>query len=307
MASGGFRFGVVVLNWNGRDFLDDCLSSVLASDHPDFFVLLVDNASTDGSVEWVQGAFEGVEVLALPRNLRFAGGNNAGIERALQRGADAIVLLNNDTRVDPGWLRALAEVLAAEEGVGVVGPRICYFDEPELIWYGGGRFIRPLGWVFHRALRRRVDERADPAGPTDWVSGCALAARAEVWRRLGGLDESYYIYAEDVDFCLRARRMGVEIRYQPAALVLHKVSASVGGAVSAFKAYHKSRAGLHLLRRHLRVWELPGALAGRAVHDGAVALRLLAGGHGGAAAAVLRAWVDAARGRVGFPVGEDGP
>ncbi len=305
MPADGLRLGVVVLNWNGREHLSDCLGSVLANDHPDFFVLLVDNASSDGSVQWTREHFPQVEILSLPRNLRFAGGNNAGAEQALQRGAQILLLLNNDTRMDPHCLSVLSARFAENEHLGIAGPRICYFDDPSRIWYGGGRWHRTLGWVSHRALRRPVADGADPAGPTDWVSGCALAVRARLWKELEGLDEGYYIYAEDVDFCLRAARQGAEIAYEPRALVLHKVSASVGGAVSAFKAYHKSRAGLRLIRRHSRGWRAPGAVAGRAAFDLATALRSAAMGRPRAAAAVARAWWDAAFGRLGYPVGKD--
>ena len=305
MVTAPLRVGVVVLNWNGREHLNDCLSSVLANDHSDFFVLVVDNASTDGSVEWMREHFPEVEVLVLPGNLRFAGGNNAGAKKALELGAELVLLLNNDTRMDPACLSRLEGVFRDHPTVAVAGPRICYFDDPGRIWYGGGYLRKSLGWVSHRALRRKITDRADPPGPTGWVSGCSLAVRGSLWQRLGGLDESYYIYAEDVDFCLRADALGAEIWYEPRALVLHKVSASVGGTVSAFKAYHKTRAGLQLFLRHTSGLQKVCALLGRIFYDGATAALLLVRGHPRAAAAVVEAWVDTVAGRTGFPVGDE--
>lgn len=249
MTAAPLRLGVVVLNWNGRAHLDACLRSLAASDHPDHFVVVVDNGSEDDSVAWMRAHHAEVELLALDANLRFAGGNNLGAARALERGAEIVLVLNNDTEVAPDTLRRIAEAFTEVE-VGIVGPRIVYAREPTKIWYGGGIYHRRSGRASHRALRAAADAGLDPAGPTDWVTGCALAVRAQAWRALGGLDEGFYIYSEDVDFCLRARAAGWLVRYQPAACVLHAVSASVGGHFSPFKAYHRTRSRRQLFRRH---------------------------------------------------------
>ena len=248
MGDGVARLGVVVLNWNGREHLGPCLDSLLASDHPDFFVVVVDNGSRDGSVEYLRGRGD-VELVALDENRRFSGGNNAGAARAIELGAEILLILNNDTTIESDALRRLAATLR-EGRHGIAAPRIVLADDPGRIWYGGGVFDPRTGYVGHRAIRRPVDAGADPPGETDWVTGCALAIEADLWQRLGGLDSAYYIYAEDVDLCLRARRLGVTIAYCPGAVVYHAVSASVGGGASPFKAYHRTRARRQLLRRH---------------------------------------------------------
>lgn len=279
------RMGVVVLNWNGRPYLEGCLSSLAEQDHPDHFVVLVDNGSEDGSADFVRTRFPGVEILELGENRRFAGGNNAGAAHALERGADVLLILNNDTEATPGFLRSLDGAFE-DPAVGIAGPRVVHADRPERIWYGGGRFDPAWGFARHRALRARVGAGADPAGPTDWVTGCALAVRAEVWRELGGLDEEFYIYAEDVDFCLRARAAGWSVAYVPAAVLHHAVSASVGGRMSRFKAYHRTRSRRQLARRHAH-----GLLAGPTgfLYDAALAGFLLLRGAPGAAGAVFEA------------------
>lgn len=297
------RLGVVVLNWNGRQHLADLLPGLLASDHPDYSVIVVDNASRDGSVDWLRREFPQVECVALDENRRFAGGNNAGAEHALRSGAEQLLILNNDTRIDPHCLRILAEGLQSDDGIGIVGPRICYDHEPCRIWYGGGILHRSLGWVSHRALRSSIDAGKDPAGSTDWVSGCALAVRGSVWSELGGLDESFYIYAEDVDFCLRARARGWSIHYEPEARLLHKVSASVGGDSSPFKSYHKARSGLQLFRRHVPGAMWPLTLLARSAHDLAMVGREISRGRFGSAGAVLQAWWDLPSGRNRYEVG----
>lgn len=304
MTSNPPRLGVVVLNWNGLDHLRELLPSLYASEYPEFFVLVVDNGSGDASVAWVRREFPATELLALGENRRFSGGNNAGATRALELGAEIVLLLNNDTTVAPDCLHWLARAFQEDAELGVAGPRICYYDEPERIWYGGGKIVRSLGVVSHRAIRRGVNEGVDPRGETDWVSGCALAVRKEIWSSLGGLDEGYYIYAEDVDFCLRAADLGAKILYEPSALVMHKVSASVGGANSAFKSYHKSRAGLRLFRRHNSGLALLSAYCGLAAHDLAAIAWSLLRGNVRAAAAIVRAWIDAMSGHQSFQVGD---
>lgn len=249
MTAGPARLGVVVLNWNGREHLGPCLASLARSDHPDHFVVVVDNGSEDGSVEWMRTEHPEIELVALATNRRFAAGNNAGADRAIELGAELLLVLNNDTEVEPDALRELAAVFHDPQ-VGLAGPRIVYATDRPTIWYGGGRYDRWSGRASHRALRRPVHAGEDPAGPTDWVTGCALAVRAKTWLQLGGLDESFYIYAEDVDFCLRARAAGWRAHYVPRACIAHAVSASVGGHFSPFKAYHRTRSRRQLFRRH---------------------------------------------------------
>lgn len=292
------RIGVVVLNWNGLAHLRTCLPSVLASRYPDFLVVLADNGSSDGSVDWVRQETPQVKVVENGANLRFAEGNNAGCRRALAEGAEVLFLLNNDTWLDPGTLGHLGRGFAEDPRLGILGPRICYRHDPDRIWYGGGLADLRWGRIAHRAIRRSAAGGHDPPGPTAWVTGCALAVRRAVWEELNGLDPAYYIYGEDVDFCLRARARGWSIRYDPAGRVLHEVSASVGGHLSRFKTYHKTRSQLQLFGRHARVrhWvTLAPALLAR---DALMLLYLLARGAPSAAAALAAAWWDAPRSRV---------
>lgn len=281
------RLGVVVLNWNGRDHLERCLDSLALQDHPDFFVLVVDNGSRDGSADMVR-AREAVELLALDTNLRFAGGNNAGAARAAELGAKVILILNNDTVLEPQALAALATEMA-DANHAIAAPRIVHADRPDRIWFGGGIFSARTGHVAHRAIRRPVQAGADPPGLTAWVTGCALAIRTDLWQRLGGLDEVFYIYSEDVDLCLRARAVGARIGYCPSATLAHAVSSSVGGEASAFKAYHRTRARRQLLRRHGRGFLWP---VGLFVQDLAWAAAKLARGHVAAAQAVVQAMLE---------------
>ncbi len=289
---------VIVLNWNGLADTRALLPTLARSRMPDGWrlrVMVVDNGSTDGSVAAIAAEFPDVELVPLPSNLRFAGGNNEGLRRAIGRGDDAIMLLNNDTEADPGMLEHLILALEQEPDFGAVAPLI-YFGAPsQRIWYAGGRCIPALGHASHRGLRALDDGRYRSAEETGYLTGCALLAWRAVWERAGLLDERYFIYAEDCDWCLRARAAGVRLLFVPTARLWHKVSAS-SGAQSPWKIYQRLRANLTMFARHARgparlTW-LPAFAAQQVV----LAVWLAARGQLAAALAVPRAFLDAARG-----------
>ncbi len=240
---------IIILNWNGQEVLGPCLDSLMRVTDPQLEIIVVDNGSTDSSREIVRQGFPGVELIENGENLLFAAGNNVGIEVALERGAEFILLLNNDTEVDPLFA---AEMLRAfdDSAVGVAGPKIYYYDDQERIWYGGGGFNRLTGVPFHRGLRRVEGSFDDTPGETGWVTGCALMARREVFEQIGHLDPSYTIYCEDVDFCLRAASAGWSLRYVPSAKLWHKVSSSSGGGMTPFKLENRIAGTWKLFARH---------------------------------------------------------
>jgi GT2 family glycosyltransferase len=244
---------VIILNWNGREVIGPCLDSLMRVTDPSLEIIVVDNGSTDSSQEIVRKDFPGVELIENGKNLLFAAGNNVGIDAALDRGARLILLLNNDTEVDPSFA---AQMLAAfdDPAVGVAGPKIYYHDDPERIWYGGGGFNGLTGVPFHHGLRRMDGSFTDRPGPTGWVTGCALMARREVYEQIGPLDPSYAIYCEDVDLCLRAAEAGWSLRYVPSAKVWHKVSSSSGGGMTPFKLENRIASTWKLFSRHRPLW-----------------------------------------------------
>ena len=258
-------------------------------------VMVVDNGSTDGSPAAISGEFPNVEFVVLAENRRFAGGNNEGLRRAMARMDDAIMLLNNDTEADPGMLEHLILALEQEPRAGAVAPLI-YFGAPSrTIWYAGGRCIPALGHASHRGLRTLDDGRYRSLEETGYLTGCALLAWRSVWERTGLLDERYFIYAEDCDWCLRARAAGFRLLFVPTARLWHKVSAS-SGTGSPWKIYQRLRANLTMFARHARgparlTW-LPAFAAQQLV----LAVWLAVRGQLAAALAVPRAFIDAARG-----------
>lgn len=291
---------VIVLSWNGAALTRDTLRSLGDCRLPEgwrLHTLVVDNASHDGSPQMVRDEFPAAELLALTENRRFAGGNNAGLERALAAGADAVMLLNNDVVADPGMLEKLLAALAEEPTAAAVAPLIYFAPPTDRIWYAGGRCRPWLAHSSHRAIHERDRGQFRSVEETGYLTGCCLLATAEAWRKVGMLDERYYIYAEDADWCLRARAAGFKLLFVPTARLWHRVSASSGGAMNPWKVYQRLRANILLWSRNARgvarlTW-LPALLAQQAAY----ALLLFARGHAAAALAVPRALLDAMTGK----------
>jgi hypothetical protein len=293
------RLEIVVLNWNGLEDTRALLRSLRACRAPEGWtnaVLVVDNGSSDGSATALEMEFPEIAVLALGENRRFAGGNNAGLKDALDRGADAVMLLNNDTEADPALCERLLLALEQDPDAGAAAPLIYFAPPSQQIWYAGGRCVPALGFAAHRGLRSRDDGRYRAVERTGYLTGCCLLATRAAWERVGPLDERYFIYAEDADWCLRARAAGFKLLFVPTARLWHKVS-STTGAASYFKIYQRSRANLELFSRHARgLGRLTWGPA-YAVQQVALAAWLLASGNFSAARAVPQALWDAARGR----------
>ena len=241
---------VIVLNYNGLAFNEACLRSLAGTTYPAMRLLLVDNGSDDGSVEWVERNRKDVAVLRTGINGGWAAGNNAGIRRALADEASYVWLLNNDTEVEPDCLARLVETAERDARIGLVSPQIRCFADRERVWFEGGEVSREALMVRHCELPRfrtlRIDGR--------YVSGCAMLVRRDVFDRVGLIDERFFMYYEDADFCLRASEAGFRSEVVPEAVLYHKVAASSGGVgehMSAFHAYHILRSEMLFWRRQL--------------------------------------------------------
>jgi GT2 family glycosyltransferase len=212
----------------------------------------VDNASSDGTVETVKEKFPSVKIISNPKNLRFAGGNNVGIEYALQNKSDFVLLLNNDTEVDPNFLSELVRFAENDSRIGIVGPKIFYYYDQKRIWFAGGRVDYWKGWISHIGIREIDHGQYDTAREVDYITGCCMLVKREVVEKIGKLDESYFIYGEDTDWCLRASRADYKLAYVPSSVIWHKVSASSGGNLSWFKNWNKLKSQLRLMARYAK-------------------------------------------------------
>ena len=256
---------MVVVNWNGREVLPDCLGSLAASGYPQLRLILVDNASQDDSVAYVRERFPQCAVIPAGANLRWAGGNNLALAQLAREGwpQDQVLLLNNDTIVPAGSLECLTAALRDQPQAWAATPRILYADDPSRIWYDGGRVGAWTGWVRHAGIRLRADSPAPRRRWIEYGTGCALLLSRRALQVCGRLDPAYHFYGEDVDYCLRLRAAGGRILQVSAAVILHKVSMALGAA-GPRKVYLRSRSHLRLLRGHWPRWRWPFLLPAQA-------------------------------------------
>jgi GT2 family glycosyltransferase len=246
------RVLVLVLTWNGRALTEACLDSVLHMDGPPFDVLVVDNASTDGTPAALCARYgPRITVQENAHNLLFAGGMNAGLERALDAGYDYVLLMNNDVVADRGMLQALLAAAAADPRIAAVGPKIYFFDQPEIIWFAGGELSLWRGWPRHLGLRERDRGQHDAPRDVDYLTGCAFLVRRSALAEVGLFDTGFAMYAEDADWSFRARARGWRLVYAPQARLWHRVSASAG-ARSWYKIRRRTASQWRFLRRHAR-------------------------------------------------------
>jgi GT2 family glycosyltransferase len=209
------------LNSNRRADTLECLGSLAKGTYRNHKVIVLDNHSTDGSIEAVRVAFPDVEVIELPENLGYAGNNNIGIQAALNRGAEWILVLNEDTIVAPDCLAQLVEVGESDSRNGIIGPMVYHHSEPTVIQSAGGRINRR--WeAFHLAQNEADRRQFFAPHAVDWISGCAIAVRRAVIDQVGMIDPRYFYYWEETEWCLRAARAGWRIVHVPAAKIWHK-------------------------------------------------------------------------------------
>lgn len=215
---------IVVLNWNGWHDTLPCLESLHAVRYPNVRVIVVDNGSTDESIAMIRGAHPEATLIETGANLGFADGNNIGIQRALDSGADYVLLLNNDTVVAPDFLGHLVDAVEATPDVHVAGPMVYYFDAPERIWSAGGAVDWARGDTAMLGLGETDHGQfGDAPRRVDFVTGCALLASRQAWERVGLLDGRFFMYFEETEWCVRAARAGMGVVQVPLAKVWHKI------------------------------------------------------------------------------------
>ena len=267
---------VLVINWNGLEHLEACFASLLESSYENVRYVLVDNASGDGSVDYVRSHFgtdPRVEILVCPENLGWSGGNNLGMQRALDAAAKYIFLLNNDTAVEPDTLELLvasAEHWSIESPFEVVAlaPKMLMFDQPEIL-NSTGLDCSIIGAAWDRNIGGLDGPARDVEETVIGVCGGAMFLPAEVLRKTGLLPEDFEIYMDDLDLCLRIWSAGFQIWTCPEARVRHKFSASMGqGARARYKYYLNTRNRFRVVLRNFPLSEwtaiLPAVLRGEA-------------------------------------------
>jgi len=239
----------IVVNWNLKDDTAECLRSLEHLEYPTR-VLVVDNGSEDGSVDYLSARFPAIEIINSPVNLGFGAACNMAISRTLKRSpCDYILLLNNDAVIHPTALTALVNAAQAHPEVGVFGPKIYCNDKPGRLWYAGAR--RRWGVLAAADTGRGQVDRGqfDARREIDFVFGATMFIRRSVFERIGLFDEQFFLYLEDLDFCLRAQDSGFSLLFVPQAHVHHKGSASTVNYL-ALRKYHYVTSTIFFLKKH---------------------------------------------------------
>jgi GT2 family glycosyltransferase len=257
---------VVILNYNGRNHLENFLPSVIASTYGNLRIIVADNASTDDSLSFVRSHFPSVEVITHPTNEGFAGGYNWALKEVQ---SDYYVLLNSDVSVTPGWIEPVIAIMENDPHVAACQPKILSYHNPQLFEYAGagGGWIDTLGYPFSRGRVFDVCEndlhQYDKAIPVFWASGASMFVRSNVYHEMGGLDASFFAHQEEIDLCWRMQLAGHRIMACPQSVVYHVGAGTLprGGR----KVYLNFRNNLLMLCKNLplheKIWKLPLRIA----------------------------------------------
>lgn len=216
---------VIIPNWNRPHDTAACLTSLSRSTYSSAEAMVVDNGSTDDSVEHIAHAFPGVRLLVSHRNLGFAGACNLALRWALAQRVDYVLLLNNDATVEPEAIGRLVTT-AREEDAAIVGPKIYFRKVPQVLWSAGGYVDWKLGHANNRGTRQVDVGQYQAREEMEWVNGCAMLASTRFISKVGLLDTGFFMFYEEVDWCFRARKAGFKVVYEPEASVWHDVSTS---------------------------------------------------------------------------------
>lgn len=245
---------IIILNWNGINDTLECMDSLTKISYSNYEIIVVDNGSTDGSIEQLNKIYPYLKIIENGRNLGFAEGNNVGIKKALEYEPDLIMLLNNDTVVTSNFLNELVMVFESDNKIGIVGPKICYYDEPSKIWSVGGKINLFLGSITNIGAHEN-EEKYSGINKADYVTGCALLIKTEVITKIGLMDTNYFLYFEETDWNVKAKRAGYLTVIDCNTSILHKDGASVK-KVKDINYYYFARNTLLFVKNNGRWYNL---------------------------------------------------
>lgn len=243
---------VIILNTNRRDDTLACLASLSESTYQDIKIIVLDNKSTDGSVKAIRSTFPNVQIINLTKNLGYAGNNNVGIEEAIKQGADWVLVLNEDTVLDPECLAELVKIGDSDPKIGIVGPMVYHHNEPDVIQSAGGMLGKY--WQSQHLGKNELDQgQFQLPHRVEWISGCAILVRKAVIEQIGMLDANFFIYWEETEWCIRASRSGWKIFHVPQAKLWHKGVQRDYQPKPSF-TYYGTRNHLLTLSKHKAPW-----------------------------------------------------
>ena len=246
---------IITINWNGLEDTIECLESLKNITYPNYKIIVVDNGSEGDDVRVLREKYGNyIHIIENQRNYGFAEGANIGMRYALKGFSPGYLLvLNNDTVVDPDFLVKMMEVALADKKIGIIGPKIYYYDEPERVWFAGGSINYWLGRLWHRGIGRIDSRRFDDIADVDFISGCCMLVSRDVLSSIGLLDSAFFFGTEDYDISLRAAKSGFRVLYVPGAKIWHKIGRSTGRTgrrPTPFVAYYFAKNHFILMGKH---------------------------------------------------------
>jgi GT2 family glycosyltransferase len=247
------RVTIIILNWNGKEDTLDCLHSLRRSSYSNFTTIVVDNGSTDGSVPAIRKAFPDLVVIENRDNSGFTGGNNIGIRHALENGAEYVWLLNNDTIIEPDTLAKLVAKAESSPDIALLSPVIHWYEDPDSIQF----YLSYVDWGTFNIINFSQEEHDRYADRSKDYSlwGTALLIKRHILEKLGGLDDRFFAYAEDAEYCMRASREGYGIAVDPTSRIFHKNSRATGSNTAPLQCFLRIRNQYFLWRIYLRGWD----------------------------------------------------
>jgi GT2 family glycosyltransferase len=249
------KVAVAVITHNGKKYLKTCIESLLNQTYKNFDIYLIDNASSDGSSEYVKQNFPMVKIIRFEKNLGFAKAYNIAIRMI---DADYIALLNDDTKTHPKWLEELVKAALEDERAGVHGSLILFLDDPNTVQHAGG-MITPKGGGMDIGFGKPLHEVDLRKRCVGYVCGAAMLVKKEVFEKVGGFDSDYFAYFEDVDLCWRMWLYGYKVLFVPSSILYHKFGGSWGGRLSSWRLYFSH---LNKLRNTVKNFELINSIKG---------------------------------------------
>lgn len=246
----------IIVTWNKRAEVLRCLDSVLASTHPIQAIIVVDNASNDGTAEAIKEEFGAVHLIANSSNKGGSGGFYDGINVALCYHTDYLWLLDNDVIVAPNTLSQLLLVAQSEPKTGIVGSKIYFAQTPEIIWSMGARVNSWLAQISVMGDKVRDEGQYNQLVEVDYVPMCSMLLATRVVEKIGSVDPDYFVYGDDADFCTRARRAGFRVLSTPTSIAWHDVTLS-SQRMSPLAMYYYTRNCIHYFLKFAPVWYKP--------------------------------------------------
>lgn len=245
---------IILVNFNGEKFQNECIQSIKNMDYKDYDIVIIDNGSTDDSIKKAKEAFDNLIIIETGKNNGVAKGNNIGIKYAIDNNYEYVLLLNNDTEVAPDMLTNMMKKASSNT---LVTCKMYFYEPNNSLWCAGGKINWNRGTTTHFGEDELDTGQYNESKFVEFTPTCCLLIHRNVFEKVGFMDEKYFMYYDDTDFCVRANNAGFKIWYESSAKLWHKVSSSSGGSESKLCIYYLTRNRLYFINKHCKQKIIP--------------------------------------------------